>query len=580
MNDLQNLTDYFNRIKPIVGETLRNKRVAFFNPTFSCLVADALARCGVTHQWYYLDQPVVPQDAIFMTYDHVPPEPSAAKHLIHAIQQHNNLEQDWHLNVSVTTFLSSMVQELRTNKIDLIVGGGNLGECRLINWVARQANIPAVIFLVFDGLPVNSLVYISHPDLPDNLLAITACLPESKVLSQILLPNRLRWLEVVDLALNFSKALLLRGTPYQRADLEELFFIEQRHVVLRGRFEWPWWVHYLNPATQENYLRKIFSQHFFIPPPPIDLLRQERVMVIGCGTDSLLIGELVNYFRNLLFVDYKAFSIFNPVRQLVGTSWVSDEPKPFVLQKFLAARLDPTGTWDTTQNDLATTMSNGFYSLNAVELCLKSKIPGAVQKFEALLDWFQPTLVIVSMGRARDDNFVACEILRRRGIKHLIPTAFAGATHFETIVVDSQNTPCYECLQGRLRVDVGQGVELSHEISDMLYANPDDPVQPATIVETWPDMHMTLRLALELALPQAARAKWFADCLHTGRTCFVGGNQSVLADTKNGGYTFGVAYPGQVVLYGISDFVGLDTTFTCQVCGQTHQIKYQLKEGE
>ena len=44
---------YLNRILPVIGHELRNKRLAFFNLELTHRIAEAFARCGVTKLQFF-----------------------------------------------------------------------------------------------------------------------------------------------------------------------------------------------------------------------------------------------------------------------------------------------------------------------------------------------------------------------------------------------------------------------------------------------------------------------------------------------------------------------------------------------
>lgn len=573
-----NLQQYLNRILPVVGYSLRNKTVAVFNPTITCLVADSLARCGVKNQLFFLNSTVRENDPLTLSYGRKYLGKNSAWALKHELINHNAFETEWQISISASRSAANIARVLTKSQVDLLVGGGDIKTCALLHRLSKQTGIPAIIFMVFENLPINSLVCLVHPDLPDYFPTIVKLIPPEKALSAIPLSYRLNWLETLDLTMNFAKALLLRKTEYERADLEDLFFNQQRMVVLRGQANWPWWVYYLNPLEKIGYLEKVFAAAVYTFPPPVQALAEERVMIIGCGTGSLIIGELPNYFRKILLVDYKKFSIYNPVRQLIGTKQIGKKLKPFVLQELLSLRLRPQGPFGIRNyRRLAKSVDMAGYTISASELCLKESNAASQKKFIALLNWFKPTLAIVAMGKTYNDNFVACEILRKKGIKHIVPSAFPGATHFKNIVVDGLNGPCYECLQNNLPVDIDGAAELNTEAREMFYTDPADPTQPATIIETWPSAHAALRLAVELSLPNDLRPAWLLKLLKEEKTCLVGGNISAQDENENSAYLYGVAYPGQTVVYGVNDIVRTEKTFTCPVCGKSYFVPNQIK---
>lgn len=576
---MSKLQDYFHRIRPVVGNVLQSKSIAIVNPTSSCLISDAFARCGLTKQTFLSSQNITTDDMFTMTYGQEFIGMNSAQALEQVIVAHNSLLPKWDIIDLSNVTTHKLYNALARRKIDLIVGGGSWEDCNLVNQLAVSLKIPAISSCLCQNLSVNGSIFIYHPQLPDAWQMSRNQLFNKKVIDKPTIHQRLMWLEIADIVMNMSKAILFRNSEYERLDIEKLVFQEQRTVILRGTTNWPWQVSYVNPVSGKTFLQSIWTNVQYPTPNPLPLLSDQKVMVVGCGTGSLLVGELPNYFNHLLLADCKPFSIYNPVRQLIGTNDVENELKPFTLQRILTQRLGGDN-WEINENNLTKTVSNGQHSISATELRLAESDSQSVKKFTDLLDWFKPNLVVVAMGKTYDDNFTACEILKQRNIKHIIPSAFPGATHFKTIVVDAENTPCYECLQNNLRVDLGAGPKLNSKAREMFYTDPDDPTQPATIFETWPSAHNVLRLTVELATPKEFRSPWFQYHLDLGKNCFVGGNISLPDEDDDKYYVYGVTYPGQVIVYGVEDIAREEDTFVCSCCNRRLNVKYKFDSTE
>jgi hypothetical protein len=288
------------------------------------------------------------------------------------------------------------------------------------------------------------------------------------------------------------------------------------------------------------------------------------VLVIGLGTASLLCGELPQMVGgDLFFVDCKAVSPFNPVRQIYGTEQIGQH-KGEALCALLARRLDPAGSWQRTERGPLRCW-RGDRTLGWSDLRLRAADRASVKRFGELLDETQPTLAVVAMGRSRDDNFVAAAELRRRGIRHLTPTAFPGVSHFKHIVTDGSDGPCYDCLQGHLAVDGGAGPTLQPDEREMFYGG----TQPATVAETYPSAFSLLRLARDLGLPPAARPGYLRAQLAAERCCFVGANR---VERSGASWLYGVALPFSMVTYGIEDLVGSRAEEHCP-CGRINRVR-------
>ncbi|MFC1622374.1 ThiF family adenylyltransferase [Patescibacteria group bacterium] len=563
---MKNLDKYFNRVLPVIGRELQNKIIVFFNLDQTHLIVDAFARCGVKKMIFIDSRIVKAESAFVLSYGVKYVGQNIGKAMSDVICNHNKLIKDWqHILIEK----SNIEEAISNNDINLLVGAGDVKEGISILIKSHSNQIPAIFFVVLEGLPISSVVFIKHPELPDVSNTILK-INKYNVLSSIDLKHRITWLEASDLVMNFAKGLLLRGSKYQRNDLEKIFFKQKKNVVLRGQTEWPWWIHYINPEEKLNYLEQIFKTKFFIPQLPINILKDSKVMLIGCGTGSLVASELVNYFKQILFVDYKSFSIYNPVRQLLGTDYIG-QPKPLALINYLQSKLG----FDPVDHVKHSNTTNDEHNLDELLLKITEGDEKSVQTFESLLTSFNPDLVIVATGRTYDDNYTICEILRKRGIKHIIPSAFPCATHYKTIVVDGHNGPCYECIRGNTNVDYSDAVQLNSESREMFYSDSDDPTQPATIFETWPSSHNFLRLCLEILVIPELRSSWFEQCITHDQACFVGGN---IADKIDDGYAYGVAFPGQVVVYGMQDLIRVDENeYICPTCKKSYQVVHTIK---
>jgi len=563
------LEEYFSRVFPVIGRSFEGKTIAFFGAKFCAPIMEAYSRCGLFNHMVFDSSVIVEGDNTALYYGREYEGIETTDALEAFFRSHNHLALNWNVR-KFPSISQGNLEEVKkaVENVDLIVGGGTLEECALIESVAHDLSIPMISFSVFDGWSVNSSVYVWAPGLDLPVSAFTDSVGFIDSHSEIGINSRLEWLEVCDLVMNLSKSLIVRGSDHECSDMESLLFFQKRNIILRGTHDWPWWVYYLSPSKKE-VLSRLFVKTDE-PSYPLDLLLGERVMVLGCGTASLFAGESVFYFRNLLMTDCKPFSVYNPVRQLAGTHYVDTEVKPFVVCNILSSRVEPGAKWKEGRSTLCVTLSNSDYSFSAAEL----KIDGddySMGRFIALLDYYSPTIVIVAMGDL-GANASVCEILRERGIKHIVPAAFPSATYFTMTIVDGRNGPCYLCLKGKLPIDYAPPPNLSDEAREMFYGGS----QPATIFETLPSIHCLTRIVIELSLPQAARSPWFSRLLAEERTCLVGGNR---AEKHDGEWAYGINCPGQVVSYGVSDIVGTDRQEPC-FCGRiNNHNNYSQGEG-
>jgi hypothetical protein len=330
-----------------------------------------------------------------------------------------------------------------------------------------------------------------------------------------------------------------------------------RALVTRGEPGWPWAVRFAHPSRAAVAALRSTRRRY---QPPLALCAGTRALVLGLGTGSLFCAEAAHLFRELAVVDCKAVSAVNPVRQVYGTAHVG-RAKGEALCEILARRLEPEAAWRASERSGVRFLEGERHRLAWSELRLRAD-GASVDRLRALLDELRPTLAIVAMGRTRDDNFVAAEELRRRGIRHITPSAFPGVSHFKHILTDGGEGPCYECLQGRLAVDGGAGPTLSPDEREMFYGGS----QPATLAETYPSAHSLLRLAIDLALPRPARPVYLMRELASERTCFVGANRAERV-ARDGSWLYGCERPFALVTYGAQDVVGSSLRARCS-CGR------------
>jgi hypothetical protein len=583
--------EYYQRIIPIVGDALRSKRIAFFNAQLCAIPIDAFARCGTKSIMLFSSGVVDEKDPISLFYGNETIGKPADSAVAQSIIEHNQFEKEW--NIMLYQELRMQSDEeiefiLQERKADLIFGGGDQKTCSRLTAISKRTGIPAVIFCMFQDSLFNSGILVTHPELKNagdfNMFnRFIQAAGKNPVLQNpedsFHMGRRMDYLECVDLAMIVACSILCKGTQYEQKGMNDLIFSQRRNIILRGTQDWPWWVHYINISKKKakEWLRKAFSSasaRYYPPMESLKNLESERVIIIGCGTGSLIVGELMNYFKSIMLIDCKEFSAYNPVRQLISTRYIG-EKKPFALQEILSKRVGKGGrSWKVSNPLFDTVLTERCYQICAAELMLKEDNPESVRKFELILDLFKPTLAIIAMGQTQDDNFVAARILRQRGIRHIIPSAFPSATHFKDIFVDGKNGPCYACLQARLTLDVNPGPTLTEEQRDMFYGG----TQPATVFETLPSAHSVVRLAIELMLPEELRSAWLGDLLTKEKTCLVGGNKVEM--TSSGEWLYGVEFPGQVVCYGTEDLVSArNAEETCE-CGRKSKPKHILKPAE
>jgi hypothetical protein len=561
--------EYYNRVSPVVGDELSRRHLAVWDLSFGYLAAEALARTGLRRQSWLDGGTAGGAFCRSLGQHHVglPRGEALATHCA----AHNTLERDWAFSTSART-PEELARILRSERRpDLLVARLDT-DARAVAKAAIDEGIPFVGTFVPASAAVSCVQVVWLPGSaakPEEILELCEGIARVAPLDLERAESHLDGLEARSLSLALARWILLRGRT-ARPDLEGPIVEEGRAVLLRGDETWPWTVRFARPraATLLPLLASPRPRY----QPPAALAERTRLLVLGLGTASLFCAEAVPLLaRRALFVDCKEVSPVNPVRQIYGTSAVG-VPKPDAIVRILAERIDPLADWSSTEEGPIRTLRGGGCSLGAARLRLDEEDPASIELFGRVLDAFEPTLTIVGMGRSKDDNFTATAELRRRGVRHVTPTAFPAVTHFKHILTDGAEGPCYDCLQGHLPVDGGSGPELDPLVRELYYGG----TQPATLAETLPSSHSLLRLGADLSLPRAARPLYLLRELSEERACFVGSNRA--ERTAEGGWLYGVDRPFSMVTFGAED-LGLEEDGTRCLCGRIHGRRDKVAPG-
>jgi len=514
------LSAYYHRVRPVVGRGLEGRCVGLLDPGPLAVAADALARSGVL-RWRVAPGRVVRSgDALARALGERWVGSLAGHALVEHLQEHNRWEDRWDLEV--------VPRPDAALEVDLLLGVGQASLRR-----CRAACPPAACALMIAGGAASAVVAL-HPTLPtsDTLVDVLCqAVPASGAAARA---RPLDLLDAADVLAAMARDLLLPGGGLP-GGLQQHMAAMETSLVLRGSPAWPWEVAFVAP-NQTEWLRRLLARSWRRPSRlPRPALSGRHVLIVGCGTASNWLPELWADGAHLTLVDAKPFSVYNPVRQLAGTDFVGQDPKPLALQKVLERRSGP---------------GRGLVAVGArcrgAVLRVSLEDPASVRAYRTLLDEAAPDLAILGTGRSQDDNYTLAEELRVRGIPHVVPTAFPGVSHYKHIAVDGARGPSYDDLGSRLPVDRGPGPRLDDASRQLYYGG----TQPATLVETLPSVHSGLRLLKQLALPPAVRAPWLLRLTRSGRTCLVGANR---VEVRAGMPLYGVRHPFQVVAYGIDD---------------------------
>ena len=367
-------------------------------------------------------------------------------------------------------------------------------------------------------------------------------------------------LEARSLALALGKWLLTRD----RVPRPDLRGADSRGrawpLLARGQPDWPWAVRFL--PRRPGAARAAARPARRATGPPLSLLRRTRVMVLGLGTGSLFCAEAPAFFDEMIFVDCKEVRPVNPVRQIYPTSRIG-QPKTEAMTELLARRLDPDAALGARLarpgRGAARRLAGAGARRAAAE---REPRPDPCQAFARLLDELRPDLVVVAMGRSRDDNFVATEELRRRGVRHLTPSAFPGRDPLQAHphrrrAAAPATTACratWPWTAARAR----RWPPTSVRCSTAARSRPPSPrlTPRRTACCAWPS---TWRC------PRGARPAYLLRELAAERACFVGANRAEQHGAA--GWLYGIDRPFAMVTYGAEDMVATGLRQTCS-CGR------------
>lgn len=283
--------NHFARVLPVVGATLRERRVALAGVDAGAGVAALLAACGVVRWALVPAGPAAPDGALVRCFGRRYAGRPAHVVLAEALRNHHGAGLPWE-------FASWPGAAPSAAAPDLVVAAGAEAALTAGLRLARQANCP----LVWLRAPA--------PDDPDAWATGYPVAPISGAAAAYATPDPFA-------AAAVARALLLRGTPSDRPDL---------HALLGGP-----------PGAAEN----VIPRAAFHTPYDAPALRESTALIVGCGSlGSLIARDLATVVRRLVLADGGMVSVFNPARQLYPAARAG-QPKAIALCAELSARLGP-----------------------------------------------------------------------------------------------------------------------------------------------------------------------------------------------------------------------------------------------
>ena len=480
---------HFARITPIVGHELRARRVALAGLPATAPLAEYLAACGVG-RWLWLAEPGTAGLRAALEARH-----GAAL----ALEAHDLAPGAW---------LAMLV----AGAADLLVAPADLPELPAALASARSANIPALLVAPpSDFAPCRALVLL--PEDQSDLWNGAHSWCQLAASNPRLLPPEWDWVVAAPLVAGLARALLLRDTPFARADLAALWADGVREFRFGGPGE-PLHANYRGPGASAKKQEPGAGPAPFRTPPA----RRGVLLVAGLGSLGSVAATLLGgSVAGMLLADPDHVEVFNPARQAYLPAEIG-QPKA----QALAERLSQLGAPNVLGLPSALTDERAV-----VELVER---PGV-------------TAALIATGTAAD--FAIARALRDLGVPHVVGRCYPRARFWEAIVVDGRRGPALSDLRGHLAAGPTPA-PTPEQIADYSDAGALD-AEPATLIESgWAAAWMA-RLAAQLLAPPGLRERWLLELLAAKRTCLIGG---VGVEPTAGGPAYGVTAPGQVRAVG------------------------------
>ena len=535
---------YANLLTPLVGMRLQSRRVAVFGLAAVAGAAERLADCRVLH-WQIGDTgPLHSGHPLVRLGGRTVAGLGADVAFAEVVQSRAPHDDRWTcaavppLTVAGYTALRDA---LAANPPDLLLGGGDESALTLLYRLARDLNIAAVGVALLAGVAPRAAVLVALPgdgeqgrDWAD-LLRVLGNPTILDPLRATATPDRwLDWQDANGHAAALARMLLLQGSRFAPADLTRLIVAERRTALLLGAPDWPWHLTYRNLAELQSVaVAACPASDTPIPGPPAHSVAGP-VLVVGCGSlGSQVARTLVaaGIARDLILVDPARVTPNDLVAEFYTAAQVGQNKADALAQSLL--RLVPAGQNHGWMVSVFADGWNGTVTSNATwSVTRVAHRAGRNAHFAALLTSLRPALAIISVGSTADAELAA--VLRERGIPHIVGRCDTDGTHYEAVLVDGKQGPCFRCLGGDQFPLALAGT-------------------PGTMVETGRAADLLARLVWHLSQTAATRPAWFTQLLLAGQGALVGGNgvEQVrlwppMPDTEPP-TTYGITVPGQVV---------------------------------
>jgi hypothetical protein len=485
--------DHFVRAIPIVGQTLRAKRVAVLGLPLATPMVEYLAACGVGN-W------IIAAEAI---------DSETVSLLLAGLQARHGTAL---APIQKTFPLLVWAAAIRDDPPDLIIAVGDRPMLAIGRRAAEAARIPTLLCtppsshaacwaeVVFSGTHALAALQPARSMVDYAPAANTAAIDEWD------------WACAAPLLAGLARAILLRGSPYARPDLEELWERGIRIVTHAGTH--PFAAEWSLPTAAIGAI----PARFQTPPR-----RRGALLIAGLGSiGSVAAALLAPYANQLVLADPDSVDPPNPARQHYTLADLG-RPKVQALQQHLATHCPQI-----------------------------IALPEAVTdegRVTALIGQYGITVALIATGSNAD--FAIARALRDSGVPHVVARCYPRARYWEAILVDGLRGPALDSIRGRVQLGPAPA-PTPEQIAAYSDAGALES-EPATLIESGWAAVWAARLAWQLLTPSGLRERWMIELLESQQTCLVGG---AYVEHTSAGPAYAIDLPGRIRAWGTQQIRG------------------------
>jgi hypothetical protein len=490
---------HFARVEPIVGASLRRARVALLGLPVGGPLVVYLAACGVG-RWLWADERPPATDHRPLTTDASCGLFDLGDHdalRAYLLAQHGSALALEAVTLPPTEWAAAIQRE----PPDLVIAVGHAAEHALALEAATSAYIPMLLIAPPSHAMSCQAIVVFPGDEAQRAI--------SNLQSPISNLQSWAWITAAPLCAGLARAILLRDTPFRRADLASLWAAGVRVMTVGG-------AHPLDIAWSTQQQSAIYNPQsaiFQTPPAP-----RGALLIAGLGSlGSVAAAHLARCAHTIVLADPDCVDVYNPARQAYPLAAIG-RPKAQALRDELlaagAAQVIPIDTALLDQRMIA-----------------------------ALFEHYSITAGLVTTGTNAD--FAIARVLRALDVPHVVGRCYPRARYWEAIFVDGLRGPALDDLRGQLRTGPAPA-PTPEQIAAYSDAGALE-AEPATLIESGWAAAWLARQAAQLLAPAGLRERWLLELLAAGQTCLIGG---VGVERTPDGPAYAVAHPGAIHAWG------------------------------